>query len=206
MVNEVNLSFEVILYNKTRPNDKIVKKVFSNNVTSVYILQSGKDLQMFAEVRQYQFSKNKVMPHNFKHVSTITECFEIEIPSDDYKDVLYCIVSEPLNRDFVDDETKQNGINLFRDVWMKYLQCSVTDAFRLIDEAYLSKDSIGEEFVLRSIESSNESVEEKKVAIALNGAFKDVMTLGPAIIWPDPMNIGVADDGIVKITYIGIRG
>ena len=31
------------------------------------------------------------------------------------------------------------------------------------------------------------------------------MSLGPAIIWPNPINIGLSDDDVVKITHIGIR-
>ena len=104
----------------------------------------------------------------------------------------------------ISEETKQAGINLFRDTWMEYLHCSVSDAFGRIDEAYFSKDS-KEKFVLQSIEDSGRNPEEIKVAIALHNAFRDVMSLGPAMIWPYPINVGLSNDGVVKITHIGIR-
>jgi hypothetical protein len=205
MANEVNSNFEVILYNRIRPNDKIVREVFSNSMSSTYILQSRKELRMFADERTYHFLKDIVMPHKIKHVATITECFEIEMSSCDNKECFYCVISEPLNRDFISEEAKQSGINLFRDAWMEYLHCTVTDIYCRIDEAYASKDSAGEKYLLQCLESSGKSPEEIKVAIALNDAFKGVMSLGPAIIWPNPINIGLSDDDVVKITHIGIR-
>ena len=204
MANDVNSNFDVILYNRMRPCDKIVRVLDSNIMSSTYILQSGKELRMLADKRTYQFLKNKLKSYSFKHVAEITECFEVKIGSEDYEDNLYCVVSEPLNRGYICEETKQAGINLFRDAWIEYLHCSISDAFGRIDEAYFSKNS-AIEFVLRSIEASDKNVEEKKVAIALNGAYKDIMSLGPAMIWPYPINIGLSDDGIVKITHIGIR-
>ena len=138
-------------------------------------------------------------------MAAITECFEVNIASEDYEDNLYFVVSEPLNRDYIGEETKQAGINLFRDAWIEYLHCTVSDVFGRIDEAYTSKDSQEEEIVLQSIKDSGRNPEEIKVAIALNDAFKDIMSLGPAMIWPYPINIGMSVDGVVKITHIGIR-
>ena len=204
MAKDVNSNFDVILYNRIRPDDKIVREVEHNRMSSTYILQSGKDLRMLADERTYQFLKGKMMSHKFKHVATIADCFEVKIISEDYEDNIYCVVSEPLNRDYISEETKQAGINLFRDTWMEYLHCSVSDAFGRIDEAYFSKDS-KEKFVLQSIEDSRRNPEEIKVAIALHNAFRDVISLGPAMIWPYPINVGLSDDGVVKITHIGIR-
>ena len=206
MSKEVKPDFEVALYNETRPYDKIIEEVFSNDVSSTYILQSRKELRMIADEKTYHFLKEVVMPQNFRHVAKITECFMINIPSGYTRNYTFCIVSEPLNRGLINERTKQSGINYFYDVWAEYLHCRASDVYGRVDEAYFSKDSVGEEFILRSIEASDKSVEEKKVAIALNGAFRDVMSLGPAIIWPSPLNIGVADDGVVKITHIGING
>lgn len=206
MIKEVKPDFEVALYNETRPNDKIIEEVFSNGMSCTYILQSRKELRMIADKNTYHFLKEVVMPQNFRHVAKITECFEIKIPSGYARKYTLCIVSEPLNRGFINEGTKQSGINFFYDIWAEYLHSRVSDIYNLVDKAYFSKDSKGEEYVLRKIEASDKSVEEKKVAIALNGAFRDIMSLGPAMIWPSPLNIGLSDDGIVKITHIGIRG
>lgn len=204
MAKDVNSNFDVILYNRIRPFDKIVRVVDANIMSSTCILQSGKELRMLADERTYLFLKDKLKSYSFKHVAVITECFDVKISSEDYEDNLYYVVSEPLNRDYISEETKQAGINFFYEVWAEYLHCRGIDVYSRVDEAYFSKDSVGEEFVLKSIEASDKSVEEKKVAIALNGAFKDVMSLGPAKIWPYPINIGMSVDGIVKITHIGI--
>ena len=186
-------------YNETHPFDPIVREVYSNAMASVYILQSGKDLRVFADDRTSLFLKDKLMPQNFKHVARILECLEV------VKGCEYYVISEPLNRDLLGPETTQSGINLFRDAWMQYLHGTEIDIYNHIIRSYETKDTTGEEAVVRYVEASERSQEEKSIALAMNEAYRDVMTLGTAMIWPLPMNVGVTLDTVVKITNIGIR-
>ena len=205
MTNKINHNCWTRLYNETHPFDRIVSEVFSNGMSSTYILQSRKDLRMFADDKTFHFLKEKLMSVNFENVAKITDCFTMGMPSEDGDEHMHCIISEPLNRDIIGHEKTQSGIKLFRDIWREYLHCMEWHVDNYIIDAYTKNDTIGMDFVLKGIKASQITQEEKNVAIALNGAYKDVMSLGNAMIWPLSINVGLSDDAIVKITHIGIR-
>ena len=137
---------------------------------------------------------------NFKHIAKIEQCFELEKYLGEY-----CVISEPLDRDFMKDTEIQSGISILIDAWIEHLHCSFSDVYTMMDEAYYNKDAQGEVSVLRFIENSKNSPAEKRIALALNGAYKEVMQFESAMIWPSAINMGLADDGTIKITHIGIR-
>lgn len=205
MTKGYNSNSWTISYNEMHPYDRIVKEVYSNSMASVYILQSRRELRMLADTRTFNFLKEKLMLKNFKHVAKITECFELGKPSFDEDEHEYCVISEPLNRDIIGQNITQSGINLFRDSWMEHLHCLDCHVYNHIIDAYTQRKTVDEEKVLRIIDNSDKSIEEKTIARALSSAYKDVMALGTSMIWPYPINIGLSDDAIVKITNIGIR-
>lgn len=205
MTKGYNSNSWTISYNETHPYDRIVKELYSNSMASVYILQSRRELRMLADTRTFNFLKDKLMPMNFKHVANITDCFELGMPSYDGEDHEYCVISEPLNRDIIGRDITQSGINLFRDSWKEYLHCLEWHVYNYIIDAYTQRGTVDEEKILRIIETSGKSQEEINIAKALNGAYRDTLQLGTAMIWPYPINIGLSDDAIIKITNIGIR-
>ena len=66
MSKEVKPDFEKALYNEIRPYDKIIEEVFSNDMSSTYILQSRKELLSASWKVSLSASKKALIPQNLK--------------------------------------------------------------------------------------------------------------------------------------------
>lgn len=194
-------------FNESCSKYHIVSCLLRDFVSCTYLTKDGKELRLTLNQNMYNFSV--VLGHkNFIHVANIYDCFKIELPNErgELQNV-FCVVSEPLKRDFASHEIVQSGINLFRDSWRNYLSRKHrldTNPFNDIDNSYSSKDDIGRKFVLESINKAESDQVVKDVALAFESAYQRVMSLDrDALIFPYTDNIGLAQDGTIKICNIG---
>lgn len=79
-----------------------------------------------------------------------------------------------------------------------------TNPYNDIDDSYSSKDDNGRKLVIECINKANSEQIVKDVALAMEGVYEKVMKLdSDALIFPFTDNIGLAQDGIIKICNIG---
>ena len=194
-------------YNESCSKYHIVSHLQQDFVSCTYLIEDGKELRLTLNQDMYNFSV--VLQHkNYIHVASIYDCFKIELPNErgELQNV-FCVVSEPLKRDFASHEIVQFGINLFRDSWGNYLSRKHhldINPFNDIDNSYSSKDDIGRKFVLESINKTETDQVVKDVALAFESAYQRLMSLDKdALIFPYTDNVGLAQDGTIKICNIG---
>ena len=183
----------------------IVKILDSKPAFCLYLLDNGNEVRMLCSNSSvYDFSKEKLLNRNYRHIAKVLDCVEFDyVESDDVKYSIYCIITERIERDFAKYDEKQLGINLFVEAWQEYLQCSDTQVYNMLDEAYTNNEEQGKEFVHRYITSNAKGNIDKKVALAFTEVYKTVKGLSPTArinLFPD--NVGVANSE-VKICFIG---
>lgn len=194
-------------FNESCSKYQIVSHLLQDFMSCTYLIEDGKELRLSLNQNMYNFSV--VLQHkNYIHVASIYDCFKIELPNErgELQNV-FCVVSELLKRDFASHEIVQSGINLFRDSWGNYLSRKHrldTNPFNDIENSYSSKDDIGRKFVLESINKTETDQVVKDVALAFESAYQRIMSLDrDALIFPYTDNIGLAQDGTIKICNIG---
>lgn len=194
-------------FNEIHSEHPIVSFLLEDAVSCTYLLRDGKELRITVNPNAYSISK--VLKYkSYKHVATIYKCFKTELPNQ-YGEAqnVFCIVSEQLQRDFAPQAIVQSGINLFRDSWCYYLSRQHrldTNPFNNIGNSYSSKDYIGRKLVLESIYKTETDQVVKDVALAFESAYQRLMSLDrDALIFPYTDNIGLTQDGTIKICNIG---
>ena len=195
------------LFNEGHPEYSIVSFLLEDTASCTYLLKDGKELRITVNQNAYSFSKI-LKQKNYKHIAKIYESFKTELPNEKGElENVFCIVSEQLQRDFESQTIVQSGINLFRDSWCNYLRRKHrldTNSYNDIDNSYSSKDENGRTFVIECINEANAIQVVKDVAMAMESAYQKVMKLDScALIFPFTDNIGLSQDGIIKICNIG---
>lgn len=194
-------------FNKVCPKYNIVDLLLQDVMSCTYLTDDGKELRLTTNQNMYNFSC-VLQRKKYTHVARIYDCFKLELPNDrgELQNV-FCIVSEQLQRDFAQQAIVQSGINLFRDSWCNYLSRKHpldTNPYNDIDDSYSSKDDTGRKLVIECINEANSDQIVKDVALAMEGAYEKVMKLdSDALIFPFTDNIGLAQDGNIKICNIG---
>ena len=194
-------------FNERHTDYLVVSFLLEDAVSCTYLLKDGRELRIIVNQNAYSFSK--VLKHkSYKHVEKIYECFKTELPNQ-YGEAqnVFCIVSERLQREFAPQAIVQSGINLFRDSWCNYLSRKHrldTNPYNDIDDSYSTMDDKGRKCVVESIIEADVDQVVKDVALAMEGAYQKVMKLDSyALIPPFTDNIGLSQDGIIKICNIG---
>lgn len=196
-----------MLFNKVCSKYNIVDLLLQDVMSCTYLTDDGKELRLTTNQNMYNFSC-VLQRKKYTHVARIYDCFKIELPNErgELQNV-FCIVSELLKRNFAPQTIVQSGINLFRDSWCNYLSRKHrldTNPYNDIDNSYSSKDDNGRKFVIECINEANANQVVKDVAMAMEGAYQKVMKLdADALIFPFTDNIGLSQDGIIKICNIG---
>jgi len=194
-------------FNKRCSKYHIVDFLLQDVFSCTFLTDDGKELRLTTNQNMYNFS-SVLQRKKYKHVANIYDCFKIELPSErgELQNV-FCVVSELLKRDFAPLADVQMGINLFRDSWIKCLSRKYhlnLNSYNDIDNAYSSKSDNGRKLVIETIKDANNNKTAKDVALAMEEAYEKVMKLDPdALIFPFSDNIGLAQDGIIKICNIG---
>lgn len=184
---------------------RVVRILDSKPAFCLYLLDNGNEVRMICgNSSVYDFSKEKLMNRDFKHIAKVIDCFKfdfVENAANHYS--IYCIITERLDRDFAKYAEIQAGINLFVEAWQEYLQCSDTQVYNMLEEAYINNDEQGNDYVHRYIISNAKENIDEKVALVFAEVYKTVKDLSPtARINLFPANVGVADSE-VKICFIG---
>ena len=196
-------------FNKLCSKYHIVDLLLQDIFSCTFLTDDGKELRLTTNQNMYNFSC-VLQRKKYKHVAIIYDCFKIEIPNErgELQNV-FCIVSELLKRDFAPEVNVQIGINLFKDSWIKCLSRKYRmdlNPYNDIDNAYSSKGDNCRKLVIETIKDANTDKVVKDVALAMEETYEKVMKLDPdALIFPFTDNIGLAQDGIIKICNIGHR-
>ena len=195
------------IFNKVCSKYNIVDLILQDVMSCTFLTDDGKELRLTMNQNMYNFSC-VLQRKKYTHVARIYDCFKLELPNDrgELQNV-FCIVSELLKRNFAPQTIVQSGINLFRDSWCNYLSRKHrldANPYKDIDDSYSSKDNTGRKLVIECINEANSDQIVKDVALAMEGAYEKVMKLdSDALIFPFTDNIGLAQDGIIKICNIG---
>lgn len=193
-------------FNAKFPKYEIVSILLYDAYSCVYLLSSGLELRITTNASMYHISK-ELRNKQFKHVAKIIECFSTTLPDErNIEENVFCIISERLVREYKPKDVVQSGINLFRDTWRGYFESfsPLGNIDVAIEERYARKDVEAEKLVLETILCSGNHEDVVQIAIALHNAFQDVKELDPAsCIYLFTDNIGLSDDGIIKICNIG---
>lgn len=194
-------------FNKVCPKYHIVALLLQDIMSCTFLTDDGKEIRLTTNQNMYNFSC-VLQRKKYPHVVRIYDCFKIELPDKrgELQNV-FCVVSELLKRDFTIQANVQSGINLFRDSWINYLSKKHLldlNPYNDIDYSYSSKDDKGRMLVIERINEANCDQIVKDVALAMEGAYQKVMKLDPdALIFPYTDNVGLAQDGNIKICNIG---
>ena len=194
-------------FNKVCPKYHIVDLLLQDIMSCTFLTEDGKELRLTTSQNMYNFSC-VLQRKKYPHVARIYDYFKIELPDKrgELQNV-FCVVSELLKRDFTTQANVQSGINLFRDSWINYLSKEHLldlNPYNDIDYSYSSKDDKGRMLVIERINEANCDQIVKDVALAMEGAYQKVMKLDPdALIFPYTDNVGLAQDGNIKICNIG---
>ena len=194
-------------FNKGCSKYHIVDLLLQDVFSCTFLTDDGKELRLTTNQNMYNFS-SVLQCKKFKHVANVYDCFKIELPNErEELQNVFCIVSELLKRDFAPRANVQMGINLFRDSWINCLSRKYRldiNPYNDIANAYLPKGDNGRKLVIEIIKDANTDKVVKDVALALEDAYEKVMRLdSDALIFPFTDNIGLAQDGIIKICNIG---
>lgn len=189
------------------PDYPVAYFLLEDAVSCTYLLRDGMELRITVNPNAYNFSR-VLKQKNYKHVAKIYECFKTELPNQNGEaQIVFCIVSEPLRRNFASQTIVQSGINLFRDSWCNYLSRKHrldTNPYNDIVDSYSTMDDKGRKCVVESIIEADVDQVVKDVALAMEGAYQKVIKLDPdALIFPFADNIGLTQGGIIKICNIG---
>lgn len=194
-------------FNKICPKYNIVDLLLQDVMSCTFLTDDGRELRLSTNQNMYNFSC-VLQRKKYTHVARICDCFKLELPNErgELQNV-FCIVSEFLKRDFSSQANVQSGINLFRDSWSNYLRRKKhlnINPYNDIDYSYSSMDDKGRKFVVERINEMDAAQIVKDVALAMEGAYEKVMKLdSDALIFPFIDNIGLAQDGNIKICNIG---
>lgn len=192
-------------FNAKFPKYEIVSILLYDAYSCVYLLSSGLELRITTNASMYHISK-ELRNKQFKHVAKIIECFSTTLPNEyNIEEKFFCIISERLVREFKPKEVVQSSINLFRDTWRGCLEpFSPFDNIDVaIEERYASKDVEAEKLVLETILCSGNHEDVVQIAIALHDVLRSIKELdSDSYIHMSTGNIGLSDDGIIKICNI----
>ena len=193
-------------FNKKHTGYNIVEPILEDVYSCIYRLDDGREVRITTKSSMYNFStalRNKT----YKHIAGISDCFKIVLPGlyGEPQNV-FCIVGEPLKRNFTTRANIQSGINLFRDLWT---DCIVkkhrldSNPFIDIETAYSNLDEKSRTFVIHNIKCADATQVAKDVALAIDEAYHVIKPLDTDSFWhPYPDNIGLGENGDVKICNI----
>lgn len=194
-------------FNERCQKYQIISFLLEDIPSCTYQIEDGSELRLTTNQNMYTFSKI-LCKKNYKHVAKITDCFKIKLPNQ-YGEIrnTFCVISEPLKRDFASKAIIQSGINLLTNSWSDYLRSIYrldTNPYISVDQAYSDRDSIGRSFVVKIIREASTKQIVKDIALALNNAYWSIKGLDPLshlFLYTD--NIGLAKNGTIKICNIG---
>lgn len=193
-------------FNAKFPKYEIVSILLYDACSCVYLLSSGLELRITTNTSMYHFSK-ELRNKRTQHVAKIIECFSTTLPDErNNEENVFCIISERLVRDFSPKDVVQSGINLFINSWRECFDSfsPLDNIGVVIEERYANKDVKTEKLVLEKILNSRNCDDIIQIATALHDAFQEVKELDPSsIIYLYTDNIGLSDDGVIKICNIG---
>jgi len=193
-------------FNKKQTGYNIVEPILEDVYSCIYRLDDGREVRITTKSSMYNFS-TALCNKTYKHIAGISDCFKIVLPGQ-YGEPqnVFCIVGEPLKRNFTATTNIQSGINLFRDLWT---DCIVkkhrldSNPFIDIETAYSNLDEKSRTFVIHNIKSADATQVAKDVALAIDEAYHVIKTLDADSFWhPYPDNIGLGENGDVKICNI----
>lgn len=194
-------------FNNRNSKYRIDRFLLEDGCSCTYLLKDGNELRLTFNSNMYHFSKI-LRRKNYKHVAKIVNCFKEKLPNQyGEEEMVLCVISEPLKRDFEPREVIQSGINLLTNTWSGYLRSIRrldSNPYVSIDKAYSERDNIGRCVVVKHIKEANTTQAVKDIAIALNSTYMRIKELDPLshlFLYTD--NIGLAENGIIKICNIG---
>ena len=105
-------------FNKRHTGYIIVEPILEDVYSCIYRLDNGKEMRITTKSSMYNFS-TALCYKTYRHIAGISDCFKIVLPDQrgELQNV-FCIVGEPLKRNFTTTTNIQSGINLFRDLWI----------------------------------------------------------------------------------------
>ena len=189
-------------FNKRHTGYNIVEPILEDVYSCIYRLDDGREVRITTKSSMYNFStalRNKT----YKHIAGISDCFKTVLPIQrgELQNV-FCIVGEPLKRDFATKDEILSGINLFRDLWIKKHRLD-SNPFIDIETAYSNLDEKSRTFVIHNIKCADATQVAKDVALAIDEAYHVIKPLDTDSFWhPYPENIGLGENGDVKICNI----
>ena len=193
-------------FNKKHTGYNIVEPILEDAYSCIYRLDDGREMRITTKSSMYNFS-TALCHKTYKHIAGISDCFKIVLPGQrgELQNV-FCIVGEPLKRNFATTANIQSGINLFRDFWT---ECIVkehrldSNPFIDIETAYSNFDEKSRRFVIQNIKCADATQVTKDVALAIDDAYHVFKPLDTDSFWhPYPDNIGIGENGDVKICNI----
>lgn len=189
------------------PDYPIASLLLEDAVSCIYLLRDGKELRITVNQNAFNFSK-VLKPKTYMHVAKIYKCFKTELPDEKGSEQnVFCIISENLKRDFAPQPIIQSGINLFRNLWCEFLSLShsiIHNPYVDIENAYAKNSNAGKRFVVNGIKAADTNSTVKDIALALSDAYDRIKMLDShTILFPYTDNIGLSENGIIKICNIG---
>lgn len=194
-------------FNERHPECIIDSFLLEDAASCTYLLEDGKELRLTVNQNAYNFSK-VLKPRFYKHVAKVFKCFKTELPDQEGNEQnVFCIISEHLKRDFAPQPIIQSGINLFRNLWCEHLSLShsiIDNPYVDIENAYAKNSNAVKRFVVNGIKGADTNSTVKGTALALCNAYDRIKMLDShAILFPYTDNIGLSENGIIKICNIG---
>ena len=193
-------------FNKRSLDYQIDEVLLNDACSCVYVLKDNRELRITVNTHMYHFSKIMKVKQ-YKHVAKIYDCFKMVLPNQYGEDeYVYCIVSERICRDFQSRSLIQSAIKLFRDTWTEYIKSIgklELNSDVCIEQAYANSDSLVKKYVLQQLKKNATNSIVFDIVIALHDTYQKVKKLDAAsVIYLFPENIGLSDDGVVKICNI----
>lgn len=193
-------------FNKKHTGYNIVEPILEDVYSCIYRLDDGREMRITTKSSMYNFS-TALCNKTYKHIANISDCFKMVLPSQ-YGELqnVFCIVGEPLKRNFATRANIQSGINLFRDLWIDCIMKKHridSNPFIDIETAYSNLDEKARKFVVQNIKCTDATQVAKDVALAIDEAYHVIKILDTDSFWhPYPDNIGIGENGGVKICNI----
>lgn len=192
-------------FNKKHMGYIIVELILEDVYSCIYRLDDGREMRITTKSSMYNFS-TALCYKTYRHIAGISDCFKIVLPdqSGELQNV-FCIVGEPLKRNFATTANIQSGINLFRDSWTDCIVKKhwLDNPFIDIETAYSNLDERARQFVVQNIKCADATQIAKDVALAIDEAYHVIKKLDADSFWhPYPDNIGIGENGDVKICNI----
>lgn len=194
-------------FNRINSSYQIKNYLLEDAHSCIYELVDGRELRISVSTTMYHFAK-QILSKPYKHVVRIDDCFKLFLKNQyNENSIVFCIVSERLDRNFAPKDVIQSGINLFRNIWSEYLKCShslYSCPDVKIEKAYADNDSEGKRNALLRIKGSVTSQVVKDIALSLHDTYKKIKNFDSnSSLFMFVDNIGMSKEGVIKICNIG---